>query len=99
MNQIPAKSIQEGDKILSFEIHKFIHCVRNKEELHGNGRNLTNYRGISLSSNSHDNLSTIFHTSLTPHTDEIIGERRCGFRRNRSTTDQIFCIRNILQRK
>jgi hypothetical protein len=30
---------------------------------------------------------------------EIIGDQRCGFRRNRSTTDQIFCIRQILEKK
>jgi hypothetical protein len=31
--------------------------------------------------------------------DEIIGDHQCGFRRNRSTTDQIFCIRQILEKK
>jgi hypothetical protein len=36
---------------------------------------------------------------LTPYVDEIIGDHQCGFRRNRSTTDQIFCIRQILEKK
>jgi hypothetical protein len=31
--------------------------------------------------------------------DEIIGDHQCGFRHNRSTTDQIFCIRQILEKK
>jgi hypothetical protein len=31
--------------------------------------------------------------------DEIIGVHQCGFRRNRSTTGQIFCIRQILENK
>jgi hypothetical protein len=31
--------------------------------------------------------------------DAIIGDHQCGFRRNRSTTDQIFCIRQILEKK
>ncbi|KAJ4432529.1 hypothetical protein ANN_21151 [Periplaneta americana] len=26
-----------------------------------------------------------------------IGDHQCGFRRNRSTIDQIFCIRQILE--
>jgi hypothetical protein len=30
--------------------------------------------------------------------NEIIGDHQCGFRRNRSTTDQIFYIRQILQK-
>jgi hypothetical protein len=32
---------------------------------------------------------------LTPHAEEIIGVHHCGFRRNRSTTAHIFCIRQI----
>jgi hypothetical protein len=31
--------------------------------------------------------------------DEIIGDHQCGFRRNRSTTDKVFCIRQILEKK
>jgi len=30
---------------------------------------------------------------------EIIGDHQCGFRRNRLTTDHIFCIRQILEKK
>ena len=30
---------------------------------------------------------------------EIIGDHQCGFRRNRSTIDHIFCIRQILDKK
>jgi hypothetical protein len=29
----------------------------------------------------------------------FMGHHQCGFRRNRSTTDQIFCIRKILEKK
>jgi hypothetical protein len=31
--------------------------------------------------------------------DEIIGDHQCGYRHNRSTTDQIFYIRQILEKK
>jgi sorting nexin-29 len=31
--------------------------------------------------------------------NEIIGDHQCGFLRNRSTTDQIFYIRQILEEK
>jgi hypothetical protein len=44
-------------------------------------------------------LSNIFLLRLNPYADEIIGEHQCGFRRNRSTTDHIFCIRQILEKK
>jgi hypothetical protein len=36
---------------------------------------------------------------LTPYAEEIIGDHQCGFRRNRSTTDLIFCIHQILEKK
>jgi hypothetical protein len=41
----------------------------------------------------------ILLSRLSPYIDEIIRDHQCGFRRNRSTTDQIFCIRQILEKK
>jgi hypothetical protein len=58
-----------------------------------------NYRGISLISTSYKILSNILLSRLVPYIDEIIWDNQCGFRRNRSTTNQIFCIRQILERK
>jgi hypothetical protein len=43
-------------------------------------------------------LTNILLSRLSPYIDEIIGNRQCGFRRNRSTTDQIFCIHQILEK-
>jgi hypothetical protein len=36
---------------------------------------------------------------LSPYIDDIIGDHQCGFQRNRSTADQIFCIRQMLKKK
>ena len=36
---------------------------------------------------------------LIPYAEEVIGDHQCGFRRNRSTTDHIICIRQILEKK
>ena len=44
-------------------------------------------------------LSIILLTRLIPYAKEIIGDNQCGFRRNRSTIDHIFCIRQILEKK
>jgi hypothetical protein len=41
----------------------------------------------------------ILLSRLSPYIDEIIGDHQCEFRHNRSTTDQIFCIRQILDKK
>jgi len=44
-------------------------------------------------------LSNILLSRLTPHAEEIIGEHQCGFRSNRSSTDHVFCIRQIREKK
>jgi hypothetical protein len=58
-----------------------------------------NYRGISLLSTSYKILSNILFSRLDPYIDEIIADHQCGFRCKRSATDQIFCIRQILEEK
>jgi hypothetical protein len=52
-----------------------------------------------LLSTSYKILSNILLSRLTPYVDEIIGNHQCVFRCNRSTTDQIFCIRQILEKR
>jgi hypothetical protein len=44
-------------------------------------------------------LSNILLSRLSPYTVQIIGDHQCAIRRNKSTTDQIFCIRQILGTK
>jgi len=44
-------------------------------------------------------LSNILLSRFTPYADEIIVDHQCGFRHNRSTTDHIFCIHQILEKK
>jgi hypothetical protein len=51
-----------------------------------------------LLSTSYKSLLNIL-SRLIPHAVEIIGDHQCGFRRNRSTTDQISCIRQMLEKK
>jgi hypothetical protein len=59
----------------------------------------SNYRGISLLSTSYNILSNILLSRLGSYVDEIIGAHQCGFQLNKSTTDQIFCICQILEKK
>jgi hypothetical protein len=44
-------------------------------------------------------LSNILLSRLVPYIAEITGDHQCSFRRNRSTADQISCIRQILEKK
>jgi hypothetical protein len=65
----------------------------------GDKSECSNYRGISLLPTSYKIVSNILLSRPILYADEIIGDHQCGFRRNRSTTDHIFCIRQILQKK
>jgi hypothetical protein len=57
----------------------------------------SNYRGI-IALSSYKILLNLLVSRLTPYADEIIGHQQCGIRRRRSTTDQIFCIWQILEK-
>ena len=65
----------------------------------GNKTDCNNYRGISLLPTTHKILSNILLSKSSTYTEEIIGDHQSGFRRNRSTTEHMFCIREILEKK
>ena len=62
----------------------------------GDRTDCNNYRGISLLPTTYKVLSNILLSRLIPYAEEVIGDHQWGFRCNRSTTDHIFCIRQIL---
>jgi hypothetical protein len=110
-DQIPAELIKSVGKTLHSKVHKLICSIWHKEELpqqwkesiivpihkKGHKTDFNSYRGISLFSTAYKILSNIFLARLTPHVNEIIGDHQCGFHRNRSATDRIFYIRQILE--
>jgi hypothetical protein len=65
----------------------------------GDKTDCNNYRGISILPTAYKILAKILLSRLIPYAEEIIGEHQCGFRRNRSTTDHIFRICQILEKK
>jgi hypothetical protein len=113
IDQIPAELIKSGGRILWSEIHKLIISILNKEKLpeewkqsvimpiykKGDKTDCSNYRGISFFVNYIQ--SSIQHplARLSPCAEEIIGDHQCGFRCNRSTTNHIFSICQILEKK
>ncbi|PNF35751.1 hypothetical protein B7P43_G13042 [Cryptotermes secundus] len=111
-DQILVELIQARGQILRSKIHKLIiTSIWHKEKFpdqwkesiivsahKGDKTDCSNYWGISLLSTSYKILSNILLSRLSPYIDEIIGDHQCGFRGNRSTTDQIFCIRQILEK-
>jgi hypothetical protein len=59
----------------------------------------SNYHGISLLSSSYKILCNMLLSGLGPYIDVISGDHQFGFRCNRWTTDQNFCIHQILEKK
>jgi len=72
----------------------------------GDATDCSNFRGTLLST-KYKILSAIQLSKLTPYAEEISGDHQCGFHCrdhqcgfhcNRSTTDHIFCICQILKK-
>jgi hypothetical protein len=108
---IPAELIKSGCRTFLCAIHKFIISIWNQEELREEWKvsiiapiykkddktHCNNYSGRLLLPSMHKILSNILLSSLIPYAEDVIEDHQCGIRRNRSTTDHIFCIRQILE--
>jgi hypothetical protein len=111
--KILTKLILAGGSTLCSKIHKHINFVQKKKELSqqwkesitvptyiiGDKTDCINYKWISLLSTTYKISSNIVVSMLTLYIDKIIGDYQHGFWRNRSTTDQIFCIHQIMEKK
>jgi hypothetical protein len=112
IDRILVELIQAGGNTLRYEIIKLTDSIWNQEELpqqwkesvivpnyrNGDKTECGNYSGISLLPATYKILSNILVSRLTQYVDEIIGDHWCGFRHNRSTADQIFCIHQMLEK-
>jgi hypothetical protein len=65
--------------------------------LHKKGDKLecTNYRGISLLNCTYKILSKIILNKLKIYGEEVIGEHQAGFMGGKSTTDQLFIMKEL----
>ena len=64
----------------------------------GNLKECKNYRTISLISHPSKVMRRIILNRLQPKVEEILSEEQAGFRRHRSTTEQTFKIRVIIEK-
>jgi len=112
IDQIPAELIKGGGSTICGEFHKLIVSIWDKEELPEEWKesiivaiykkwdktDCNNYRGMSLLPTTYKILTNILLSRLTSYAEETTGDHQCGFRRNRSITDHILCIRKILEK-
>lgn len=111
-DNIPAELIKAAGTGLWNRLHQIIVKVWTEEKLpdawqmgllipihkKGNRMECENYRGICLLNTSYKILAEILYGRLVVYAEEIIGDYQCGFRRGRSTTDQIFTLRQIMEK-
>ena len=111
-DNIPAELIKAGGTQLWNRLHQIIVKVWEEENLpedwltgllipiHKKGcrTDCGNYRGICLLNVSYKILAVILYDRLAIYSEEIIGDYQCGFRNGRSTTDQLFIIRQIMEK-
>lgn len=101
--------IKAGGKRLHKEIHSLIKSIWETERMpgewtraricpihkKGDKMRCENYRGIALLEVVYKILTNILRKKLNQYTEKILGEYQAGFRSNRSTTDQIFALKEI----
>ena len=112
LDGLPAELFKTGCEELVVVLHQLIERVWIEERLpdewmigvicpiHKKGCKMTcsNYRGISLLPSAYKVLSKILSSRLEPLAEAFLSEYQAGFRRQRSTSDQLFSIRQIVQK-
>ena len=108
-----SEMIKTGGERLAKEICKLIKKIWETKELpkewdtsiiipifkKGKKDEWKNYRGISLVSIVYKIYTICVYNRLIPFLDEIIGPYQAGFRHCKSTIDQIYTLREILERR
>ena len=64
----------------------------------GDRLSCSNYRGITLLNIAYKVFAKVLCNRLKHHVEEKIGVYQCGFRPGKSTVDQIFTLRQIMEK-
>jgi hypothetical protein len=104
--------IKYGGEKLLLRLYQLIIKIWEKEELPENWKMVNyipihkkgdkklcqNYRGIAILMVVYKIFAKILAGGMTLYTEEVVGDYQCGFLKNRSTIDQIFAVRKILEK-
>ena len=110
---IPAEALKALDEHGVLMITRVIQCIWRQQSVpqdfkdsiivpifkKGAVADCSNYRGISLLSIAGKILTGIIRKRLEDHYEAIMRDQQAGFRRGRGCTDQIFAIRQALERR
>lgn len=110
-NEITAENIKKGGEILTQKLYDIITEIWQEERMPNNWNKAlilpiykkgdrticNNYRGIALLDTVYKIASTLIKQRIEPYAERIIGDYQGGFRKNRSTVDQIFLLKQIMQ--
>lgn len=113
VDEITSELLKNGGPALRRELHNLmVKCWETEEipdkwkeiiiiPLHkkGDPTYCNNYRGIALLNVCYKVMSLIILSRLEAYTSNQIGEYQAGFRRNRSTVDQIHSLRCLLEKR
>ncbi|XP_062711243.1 uncharacterized protein LOC134289445 [Aedes albopictus] len=109
---IPVELLKHGSEQLHQSIHQIIIKIWEDEELptswlnglicpiykKGHRLECANYRGITLLNSAYKILSRVLFNRLRLLEESFVGKYQAGFREGRSTTDQMFTLRMILDK-
>ena len=109
---ITGELIKYGGRKLWASMHQLIKTIWETEQMpqewrtaiispiykRGDKLDCHNYRGISLLNVSYKIFTNLLAKYIEPNVEDILGDYQGGFRKGRSTTDQIFSLRMILEK-
>lgn len=109
VDQVPAEMLKYGGDRVIQEVHNIITEVWQEERIpqnwteavvtpifkKGDKTSCTNYRGIALLNTAYKVLASLLKKKLDFYMEKVVGEYQAGFRQGRSTTDQIFTLKQI----
>ena len=109
---IPAELLKTAGEGFNREFHQLLLNIWISEEMpkewnhsiicpihkKGDKSDCKNYRGISLLNIAYKVLASIMTERLKPYVISIIGPYQCGFMPGKSTSDQLFTLRQILEK-
>ena len=111
-DHLPSELLKHGGDALARALHWVIGKIWDEETLpeewmegivcpiykKGDKLDCGNYRAITLLSAAYKVLSQLLCRRLTPIAKDFVGQYQAGFMGARATTDQIFALRQVLQK-